>query len=31
LRLHNELAAVTSQLADAEHRWCELQEEIVDV
>jgi ATP-binding cassette, subfamily F, member 3 len=30
MRLHTELAAVTSQLADAEQRWCELQEEIVD-
>ena len=30
LRLHNELATVTSQLAEAEQRWCELQEEIVE-
>ncbi len=28
LRLHNEVEAVTRQLAAAEERWCELQEEI---
>jgi len=28
LRLHNELTAVTTQLAEAEERWCTLQEEI---
>lgn len=28
LRLHNEVAALTTQLADAEERWCRLQEEI---
>jgi len=31
LRLHNELTAVTTQLSDAEARWCQLQEEIEDV
>ncbi len=30
LRLHNEVTAVTTQLAEAEERWCELQEEIAD-
>jgi ATP-binding cassette subfamily F protein 3 len=30
LRLHKELTAVTAQLAEAEQRWCELQEEIAD-
>jgi len=28
LRLHNELAALTGQLADAEERWLQLQEEL---
>ena len=28
LRLHNEVAALTTQLAEAEERWCELQEEL---
>ena len=28
LRLHNEVESLTSQLAEAEDRWCELQEEI---
>jgi ATP-binding cassette subfamily F protein 3 len=28
LRLHNEVAALTPQLAEAEERWCRLQEEI---
>ena len=28
LRLHNEVAALTVQLTQAEERWCELQEEI---
>ena len=28
LRLHNEVAALTEQLAEAEERWCQLQEEI---
>jgi ATP-binding cassette subfamily F protein 3 len=28
LRLHNEVAALASELAEAEDRWCELQEEI---
>jgi ATP-binding cassette subfamily F protein 3 len=28
LRLHNEVAAVTTQLTEAEERWCVLQEEI---
>jgi ATP-binding cassette, subfamily F, member 3 len=28
LRLHNEAAAVSEQLSEAEERWCQLQEEI---
>ena len=28
LRLHNDVEAVTTQLAEAEERWCQLQEEI---
>lgn len=28
LRLHNEIAALTTQLAEAEERWCRLQEEM---
>ena len=28
LRLHNEITALTAQLAEAEERWCQLQEEI---
>ncbi len=28
LRLHNEVAALTEQLAEAEERWCRLQEEM---
>lgn len=27
-RLHNEVSAVTAQLAEAEERWCRLQEEV---
>ena len=27
MRLHNEVASLTTQLADAEERWCQLQEE----
>ncbi|HEX3314107.1 MAG TPA: ABC-F family ATP-binding cassette domain-containing protein [Gemmataceae bacterium] len=30
LRVHNELVAVTQQLAEAEDRWCKLQEELDD-
>jgi len=28
LRLHNEIAALTEQLTEAEERWCALQEEL---
>jgi hypothetical protein len=28
LRLHNEIAALTEQLAEAEDRWCHLQKEL---
>ena len=28
LRIHNELTALTEQLAGAEDRWCQLQEEV---
>ena len=28
LRLHNDVTALTKQLAEAEERWCRLQEEI---
>jgi ATP-binding cassette subfamily F protein 3 len=28
LRLHNEVAALTAQIAEAEDRWCQLQEEV---
>jgi ATP-binding cassette subfamily F protein 3 len=28
LRLHNEVTAVSAQLAEAEERWCELQEDV---
>src|SRR5260370_11800099 len=28
LRLHNEVAALAAQLAEAEERWCQLQAEI---
>ena len=28
LRLHNAVSALTAQLADAEERWCQLQQEI---
>ncbi|HVC93039.1 MAG TPA: ABC transporter ATP-binding protein, partial [Pirellulales bacterium] len=28
LRLHNEVSALTSQLTEAEARWCHLQEEV---
>ena len=28
LRLHNEIAALSAQLAEAEERWCRLQEEV---
>lgn len=31
LRLHNEVAALTSQLAEAEDRWCALQAEVDEV
>jgi ATP-binding cassette subfamily F protein 3 len=31
LRLHEELATVTAQLAEAEDRWCKLQEELAAV
>ena len=27
LRLHNEVASISSELADAEQKWCDLQEE----
>jgi ATP-binding cassette subfamily F protein 3 len=30
LRLHNEVSALTTQLAEAEDRWCQLQEEVND-
>jgi ATP-binding cassette subfamily F protein 3 len=30
LRLHNEVAALTSQLAEAEGRWFHLQEDVAD-
>ena len=30
LRLHNEVAALTTQLAEAEERWCELQAEVME-
>lgn len=30
LRLHNEVTALTSQLAEAEERWCQLQAELED-
>ena len=30
LRLHNEVSALTSQLAEAEGRWFHLQEEVAD-
>jgi len=30
LRLHNEVGALVTQLADAEERWCRLQEELND-
>ncbi len=30
LKLHNEVASLTSQLADAEERWLRLQEEVED-
>ena len=30
LRLHNEVSRLTTQLAEAEDRWCQLQEEITD-
>jgi len=28
MRLHNEVSALTTQLAEAEDRWCQLQEEV---
>jgi ATP-binding cassette subfamily F protein 3 len=28
LRLHNEVSALTTQLAEVEDRWCQLQEEL---
>jgi ATP-binding cassette subfamily F protein 3 len=28
LRLHNEVSALTTQLAEAEDRWCQLQEDL---
>ena len=30
LRLHNEVSALTTKLAEAEDRWCQLQEEVND-
>jgi ATP-binding cassette subfamily F protein 3 len=30
LRLHNEVSALTTQLAEAEDRWCQLQEEVTE-
>ena len=30
LRLHNEVAALTTQLAEAEEKWCSLQDELGD-
>jgi ATP-binding cassette subfamily F protein 3 len=30
LRLHNQVSRLTTQLAEAEDRWCQLQEEITD-
>lgn len=30
MRLHNEVTSLTSQLDEAEERWCQLQEELVD-
>jgi len=30
LRLHNEVSALTTQLADVEDRWCQLQEQVSD-
>jgi ATP-binding cassette subfamily F protein 3 len=30
LRLHNEVSALTTQLAEAEDRWCQLEEEVND-
>src|SRR5205823_3578818 len=30
LRLHNEVSTLTTQLAEVEDRWCQLQEEIID-
>jgi ATP-binding cassette subfamily F protein 3 len=31
LRLHNEVTALTTQLAESEERWCQLQEELGEV
>ncbi len=28
LRLHNEVTSLTAQIAEAEDRWCQLQEEV---
>ena len=28
LRLHNEVTSLTAQIAEAEERWCQLQEEV---
>ena len=28
LRLHNEVAAITTELNETEERWCELQEDV---
>ena len=30
LRLHNEFSTLTTQLAEAEDRWCQLQEEVTE-
>jgi ATP-binding cassette, subfamily F, member 3 len=30
LRLHNEVSTLTTQLAEAEDRWCQLQEEVIE-
>ena len=31
LRLHNEVSAVSTQLTEAEDRWCQLQEQIESI
>ena len=30
LRLHNEASTLTTQLAEAEDRWCQLQGEVIE-